>query len=139
MIDMDIIPGAAKGIIFCDEMFLLQLRDNKQEITYPNQWSFFGGGIEEDETPWMALKREIKEELEWEPEKGDFLYDWINPEDPCRIHFFAIPFTGSSLVLVLHEGQALGWFNLSQIKNMNSVASHVVEHLTRASSILGLK
>ena len=87
----------------------------------------------------MALKREIKEELEWEPEKGEFLYNWINPENPCRIHFLAMPFTDNSQELVLHEGQSLGWFNLSQIKNMNSVVFHVVEHLTRASSILGLK
>ena len=136
---MGIIPQVAKGIIYYDELFLLQLRDNKLEITYPNQWSFFGGEIEENETPWMALKREIKEELEWEPEKGEFLYNWINPEDPCRIHFFAIPFTDKSQELVLHEGQSLGWFNLSQIKNMNSVAFHVVEHLTRASSLLNHK
>ena len=137
MINMNIIREVAKGIIFCDEMFLLQLRDNKPEITNQNKWAFFGGEIEKGETPWQALKREIKEELEWEPQKGEFLYDWINPEDPCRIHFFAIPFTGNSQELILHEGQSFGWFSFSEIKNMHSVAFSVVQNLTRALSILG--
>ena len=65
-------------------------------------------------------KTRNQRELEWEPEKGEFLYNWINPEDLCRIHFLAIPFTDKSQKLVLHEGQSLGWFNLSQIKNMIS-------------------
>ena len=55
---------SAKGTSEGHKIFMRMLLGEKAEITYPNQWSFFGGGIEEDETPWMALKREIKEELE---------------------------------------------------------------------------
>ena len=43
---------------------LLQLRDNKPNILYPNQWVLPGGGIEKNEAPKEAVKREIKEELE---------------------------------------------------------------------------
>lgn len=50
---------------------LLQLRDNKPELEYPNCWGTFGGQIEEGETPQIAIEREIKEELD---------YDVENPE-----------------------------------------------------------
>ena len=51
-------------IILKDEhgRILLQHRDEKAP-RYPNYWGFFGGGVEEGETPEVALKREAKEEL----------------------------------------------------------------------------
>ena len=127
----------AKAIIHKDDEYLLQLRDDDPSISYPNCWSFFGGEIEPGETPWQALQRELEEELEWCPVGGSFLFHWINTENPCRIHFFAIPFTGSSQELILHEGQSFGWFSFSEIKNMHSVAFSVVQNLTRALSIFG--
>lgn len=42
---------------------LMYLRDNKNIIPFPNCWDLFGGYIEDGETPEVALKREIKEEL----------------------------------------------------------------------------
>lgn len=42
---------------------LIYLRDNKPEIPFPNHWDFFGGHLEEGETPEQALVREVKEEL----------------------------------------------------------------------------
>ena len=95
------LPQIAKAIIYQNEHFLLQLRDDSQEIVYPNQWSFFGGGIEQGETPWQALQRELKGELEWQPVHGSFLYHWINQQHPCRIFFFAVPFTSTQQQLVL--------------------------------------
>jgi len=43
--------------------FLFQLRDDKQGISYPGYWSFFGGAMEEGEFPLRGLIRELKEEL----------------------------------------------------------------------------
>jgi 8-oxo-dGTP diphosphatase len=42
---------------------LIYLRDNKPEIPFPNYWDFFGGHLEQDETPEQALAREVREEL----------------------------------------------------------------------------
>lgn len=42
---------------------LLLLRDNKTNIPFPNMWDIIGGGIEVNELPEEALRREINEEL----------------------------------------------------------------------------
>jgi 8-oxo-dGTP diphosphatase len=49
-----------------EERVLLQLRDNRPDIPYPNCWGTFGGQIEEGETPVEAIIREIMEELQYE-------------------------------------------------------------------------
>ncbi len=36
---------------------LIYLRDDKPEIPFPNHWDFFGGHVEEGETPEQALVR----------------------------------------------------------------------------------
>ena len=119
----------SKAIIYHRNDYLLQLRDHTPGIVYPGYWSFFGGAIEPGETPWQALQRELAEELEWQPDKGAYLYDWVNPDHPCRIHFFTVPFTGQRSALVLHEGQDLGWFSLDDVAHHSQMASHVMQHL----------
>ena len=119
----------SKAIIYHRNDYLLQLRDHTPGIVYAGYWSFFGGAIEPGETLWQALQRELAEELEWQPDTGAYLYDWVNPEHPCRIHFFTVPFTGQRSTLVLHEGQDLGWFSLDDVAHHSQMASHVMQHL----------
>jgi len=122
----------SKAIIYRSDEYLLQLRDNCRDISYPDQWSFFGGEIEHGETPWRALQRELLEELEWKSHEGHFLYEWVNPEHPCCIYFFGIPFTGNFDHLVLHEGQDMGWFKLKEIVEQSNIAPHVSLNLHRS-------
>jgi 8-oxo-dGTP diphosphatase len=49
---------------------LIYLRDDKPDIPFSNHWDFFGGHLEEGETPEQALAREVQEEL------GIELADW---------------------------------------------------------------
>jgi len=62
-----------------DGEILLQLRDDKPDLEYPNCWGTFGGQVEEGETPQEALRREIKEELDYNVENPElyrvYLFD----------------------------------------------------------------
>ena len=114
-----------KAVIFKYNKYLFQLRDNDPKISYPNYWSFFGGEIDLGETPWGALQREVEEELGWRPIEGTFLFHWINSENPCRVHFFSVPFTGNPKELILTEGQSYSWFTLKELKHLDSVVPHL--------------
>ena len=46
-----------------DNRVLLQLRDDKPDIFFPNHWGCFGGAIEPGEAPHDTLLRELQEEL----------------------------------------------------------------------------
>lgn len=57
-------PGnAAAAILTINGEYLLQLRDSKRGIFFPNHWGCFGGGAEPGESVEQALVREINEEL----------------------------------------------------------------------------
>ena len=51
------------AIIYYRGKYLLQKRDKKKNIFFPNIWGVFGGTIEKNETPLQGIKRELKEEL----------------------------------------------------------------------------
>src|SRR5688572_28499269 len=59
---------------------LLQLRDDKPTIPYPNHWTFFGGAVEQGERPDEAVHREMMEELEIDVR----LKFWKSYECPAR-------------------------------------------------------
>lgn len=50
-------------MVLDDGRYIMQLRDDKEGIFYPGHWGCFGGAIEDGETPDIALRRELKEEL----------------------------------------------------------------------------
>ncbi len=51
-----VIPEALDGRV------LLQMRDDVPHIAAPGKWGLFGGGIEDGETPHVAVVRELEEE-----------------------------------------------------------------------------
>ncbi|MBT4769352.1 MAG: NUDIX domain-containing protein [Rhodospirillaceae bacterium] len=51
-----------------DGRYLMQLRDSTKGIWFPRMWCLFGGGVKAGENPVEALRREIKEELDFVPE-----------------------------------------------------------------------
>ena len=61
-------PANAAAALICtaDGRYLLQRRDAKPTIFYPDHWGCFGGALEKGESPLDALRRELFEELAME-------------------------------------------------------------------------
>lgn len=58
-----VLSQVAIAILQQDNRFLMQLRDNIPGIVYPGCWGFFGGHLELGESPEVAVRRELQEEI----------------------------------------------------------------------------
>jgi 8-oxo-dGTP diphosphatase len=104
----------AIAILPRDGKFLMQLRDNIPTILYPGFWAFFGGHLEPGETPEIAVRREILEEIAYEltePQKFGCYSD-----DKIIRHIFYQPLTVEIDRLVLGEGWDMGLLTPEQIR-----------------------
>ncbi|MBW2997598.1 NUDIX domain-containing protein, partial [Candidatus Woesearchaeota archaeon] len=60
-------------IIFYDKNGRILLQNRQGISKYGEEWGYFGGGIEADETPEEAVIRETEEELEFVLKKYQFI------------------------------------------------------------------
>ena len=97
---------------------LLQLRDNKSTIQYPNSWGTFGGQIEDGETPEQAIIREIKEEIDYNLTSPEYFDNY--PFDGYNIYMFRkLDTTVNINDIKVTEGQKGEFLSIEQIrKNM---------------------
>lgn len=92
----------AIAILYQNNKFLMQLRDNKPNIVYPGHWALFGGHIEPGETPEVAVQREILEEIGYIPQT--FSKFGCYPDERAVRHVFYAPLQVELNQLVLNEG-----------------------------------
>lgn len=103
-----------------DGRYLLQHREDRSDISYPNWWSLFGGARDPDERAEDAMRRELREELELTVSKctpflGCTFEIWFQ-ERLTRKIFFSVEASSSEIQnIVLHEGQGLAWFTVDEI------------------------
>ncbi|MFZ9849387.1 MAG: NUDIX hydrolase [Vulcanococcus sp.] len=57
----------ALAMLHRDGRWLMQLRDDIPTIVAPGCWGLFGGHLDPGETPEQALRRELLEEISWQP------------------------------------------------------------------------
>ena len=101
-----------------EKKVLLQLRGDDAPIN-PGYWSSFGGGLEGDETPEEAMRRELVEEIEYRPisprlfSVDDYVTEGVSLTEYAFIEEF-----DESQKLILHEGAAYKWFTIPESLNL---------------------
>lgn len=102
-------------MVLGDGRYIMQLRDERPDIWYPGHWGCFGGAIDTGESPLETLKRELREELEYEMEAAreftrfDFDFSPLGPQQKkvYRIYYEVRVSAAAFRRMVLHEGAAM--------------------------------
>lgn len=111
------------AIIFYDDKGRVLIQDRRAISKHGEEWGYFGGGIEKNETPEQAIKREIKEELNYTLNEFTFLkkytYTFKNILH-VEVNMFVAPLPNLS-ELIQKEGTNMELFNLSDAKKLKMV------------------
>lgn len=105
---------AAAAIIYLPNgAYVMQHRDNRPDIWYPDHWGCFGGALDRGETPEQALLRELQEELSFEPRDFRHFSSHTTTIEPIGLttirHYFEIPIDEEAFqTMVVSEGQGCG-------------------------------
>ena len=103
-----------------DKKILFQLRDNNPNISNPNKWGIFGGGIEKNESPKQAAIRELKEELNLSINSRDLKF-FIKINLLLKKYFIFKLKIKSNQKLIQNEGASMGFFSRKQILNKKNL------------------
>jgi len=117
---MGIVEVKNVNIVLFDfnKLVLFQQRTDDSNI-YPGCWNLFGGGINKNESPEEALKREILEELEYSLTNPFFMLEQVCKEgDYYGIRGVYGEQYDPTQRLVLHEGKGMGWFSIAEARNI---------------------
>ena len=112
------------GILFAHDKSIL-LAQRSVEKSFPLQWEFPGGKIEEGENSEEALKRELFEELNIEIDKIKLFDSVVHEYELFRanIEFFLInEWSGK---LINKEGQNLHWKKLDDLRGLKILDADV--------------
>lgn len=118
---LSINDAAAAILVHEDGRILMQLRDDRPDIWYPNHWGLFGGGVEAGESPEEALCRELYEELELVKQPGklfakfDFDLSPIGLGKAYRSYYVIQIDAKDPDRIKLHEGREAKFFEAYQI------------------------
>lgn len=125
-----------------DRRMLLQQRSLDAPVM-PGCWAFFGGGIEPDETPLEALKREAREEIDYWMKDPCYVFeqDFTLDNADGHVRVFVEKFKGDKKSLMLKEGFGWGWFTAGETKKLkmmphDRVTIQKVEDYIQQSAIL---
>jgi len=106
------------------DKFLLQHRTDDAPRD-AGRWGFFGGHIDDEEvppdaekTPLAAIKREIKEELDYDLVDPELIFVFRNNE--VEINVFMEQYDPTKKLTLL-EGKGMGWFTFEEVEKLDMV------------------
>jgi len=108
-----------KIALFCGDKLLVILRDDKENIPWPNMWELPGGGRENEETPFECVQREVFEELGLKLEEVAIVWakEYQGMLDPAKTSIFMVgTITQEECASIVFgdEGQAYQMMDVSQ-------------------------
>jgi 8-oxo-dGTP diphosphatase len=108
----------AIALLYQNNQFLLQLRDDNPAIVYPGHWAFCGGHLEPGESADAAVRRELMEEIAHVPAELTLFERSVTegPEQTMIRNFYHGPLTVPLASLAVNEGQELGLASLAEIQ-----------------------
>jgi len=123
--DLPLRPGDAVAAVILapGDCYILQLRDARGGIFFPDHWGFFGGGVEaSDEDLKHGLRRELLEELavDLPPDRMEFFtnltFDFTYcGRAPTYRTYYQVRLSEQEIEsLVLGEGSKLGAFTAQE-------------------------
>ena len=115
---------SSKAIITFKEKYLLQLRDNKENIFFPGFWGLFGGRQDNNEKEKLAVKREVKEETNLNvlilSQILSVNFHMIGLKKKRKITYFDCKIKKSPKI-TLNEGQKYNFFSFNELKRLKIV------------------
>jgi 8-oxo-dGTP pyrophosphatase MutT (NUDIX family) len=111
---------SVSALIHMGRRYLLQHREDRSDIAYPNCWGMFGGACEAGESAADALRREMLEELSLEIVSYKPLmtcvYDlWFESRRTRKAYFTIELSEHQADKLVLSEGQGMAWLGFDEV------------------------
>ena len=105
------------GIIYKDDKILLTRR--KKGKSLEGFWEFPGGKVEKEETDTVALKRELKEELELEISELNYFSENKHNYNTFSIHLVAYKCTALDDPKKLVDHDKFEWVMVNEIGDFN--------------------
>lgn len=127
--------SGTKGLIVYKGRILLILRDNKQDIPFPNTWEYVGGAKKSDESFEEAGLREVKEELGICPSNYVFLGIEHYPSRDAGRFIVLLSEAEYRKIRFGNEGQKFGFFRLDEAIELD-MAPNLKKFLTVNYSVL---
>jgi 8-oxo-dGTP pyrophosphatase MutT (NUDIX family) len=136
------------AIIFYDNKKRILLQDRRGISKVGEEWGFFGGEINKDETPEQAVVRETKEELNFDLKEykyvGDYSYkvseslkkNFKFNFDIVSCKVFIAPLKNNLYKFKQKEGINMKLFTLEEAEKLKMVSDGDIEIVRRLKKIL---